>query len=277
MSLRINTNVPAMAARQHLAATRDALDHTQNKLSSGSRILSAADDASGLAISESLRAMIRSSEASIRGAEDGVYMLRTADGSLDYITNMVIRMKELATSAASDTNGDKERSYLNAEVQALKSELDRISRATIFNGRPLLTGNGGEVAIQVGPRNDDSTDRIYINADLEINTDALGIAGVDISETPGARDSLDTLQNALEVIARARGSIGASEQALTSTISHLNQLLGPLAGANSHIRDADLAFETSEFAKYQILQQSGVAVLSQANQSPAIALKLLAG
>lgn len=275
MSLRINTNVPSLVAQHRLVNTKESLDHTQNKLASGTRIVKAMDDASGLAISDNLNASLRSTQANIREANNGIYLLHTADGALNYVTNMVVRIKELATAAASDTNGENERRHLQNEVASLKDEINRISRSTRFNGRPLLTGEGGDVAIQVGPMNEDDIDRIRLNFDLAIDTGTLGIEGVDISETDNARESLETIHTALDVISTARGAIGASESALQNTIANLMQYEETLAGAYSQIRDADLAYETAQQAKYSILAQAGVAVLSQANNSPSMALKLL--
>ncbi len=275
MSLRINTNVPAIAAGHRLELTKESLDHVQEKLASGTRITKAMDDASGLAISDRLNSAGRSTRRNIAEASNGLFLLQTADGALNYMTDMVIRMKELTIAAASDTNGDKERFHLNNEVQALKSELDRLSNATQFNGRPLLNGEGGEVSIQVGPTNRDSVDRITLATNLHIDTDTLGISGVDLSQTDGARAAIDPLDTSLDIIAKARGEIGASESALHSTINNLMQYEETVTGAYSQIRDADLAVETTEQAKYNILTQAGVAVLAQANNSPAVALKLL--
>lgn len=273
--LRINTNVPSLVAQHRLELTKEQLDHTNNKLASGSRITKAMDDASGLAISDNLQATLRATGANIREANNGIYLLHTADGALNYVTNMVIRMKELATAAASDTNGETERSHLNNEVQSLKSEIDRISRSTRFNGRPLLTGEGGEVSIQVGPLNDEAIDRVKLSTNLEINTNTLGIEDLDISTTEGARESLPIFHEALNGIAAARGAIGASEAALNQTIANLMQYEETLSGAFSQIRDADIAHETAQQAKLSILNQAGIAVLAQANNSPTMALKLL--
>lgn len=275
MSLQIKTNVPSLNAQHQLEQTKRNLDHAEEKLASGSRLVRAMDDASGLAISDSLNAQIRSTVRNMEEANNGVYLLHTADGALSYITDMVIRMKELSIAASSDTNGIEERSYMNGEVQALKSELDRVARSTIFNGRPLLDGTGGEVSIQVGPNNIEENDRITLPADLEINTSTLGISSLDISDTDDAREALDTLTQSLTIIAKARASLGASESALTSTIANLRSYHENLAGAYSQIHDADLAAETADQTRYSILMQAGVAVLSQANAQPNVALKLL--
>jgi flagellin len=275
--LRIQTNVPSLVAQHRLEHTKQELEHTQDKLSTGSRIIKSMDDPSGLALSEQIRATLRSTSQNIKEANNGIFLLHTADGALNYVTNMVIRMKELATAAASDTNGDKERMYLDDEVQSLKFELDRLSRATKFNGRPLLDGSGGEVSIQVGPRNVPDTDRINVATNFEVNTSTLGISSLDITSADSARESLDVLHDALDVIARVRGNIGASESALGNTIANLMQYEETLSGAYSQIRDADLAAETADLARNTILTQSGVAVLAQANQAPGVALKLLGG
>lgn len=275
MGLRINTNVQSLTAQHRLSSNREALDHTQNKLSSGSRIIRAMDDAAGLAISEALRATNRATIQNINNAQNGLLMLETAEGALNQVTNIVIRMKELATQAASDTNGDQERSYLDGEYQQLKEELDRISAATRYNGRQLLTGDTGEIQIQVGPHNEDGIDRILVNLNNEITLNALGMGGLEISTADGARGSLDPLHDALTVIAGVRGAIGASESRLSSTINNLMQYDENVSSARSRIRDADMAFETAELAKYNILTQAGVAVLAQANATPQLALKLL--
>lgn len=276
MGLRINTNVQSLVAQHRLDATRQKLEHTQNKLSSGSRIIKAMDDAAGLAISEALRATIRSTDKNIINANDGMYLLETADSSLKEITDIVIRMKELTIQAASDTLGDKERGYLQSEVNSIRNELNRISNATVFNGRELINGNAGnEIQIQVGPNNNEAVDRIALNFDFAISTDALDISGVDISTADGARDAIDVFSNALDKISFVRGSLGASEASLSSTIRNLMSYKENVTGAFAQIRDADVAHETAESAKYSIMTQAGVAVLAQANAGPQIALKLL--
>jgi len=275
MGLRINTNVQSLTAQHRLAVNRDDLAHTQDKLSSGSRIIKAMDDAAGLAISENIRADIRSTGQNIKNANDGFSLLQTADGALNEVTNIVIRMKELATQASSDTNGDKERGYLDNEYQALKSELNRISATTIFNGRALLNGGGGEIAIQVGPNNQEEQDRIKVSANFKVDLDELGLSSFEIGSAEGARNTLEPTVDALQKIFEVRGQIGASESRLNSTVGALRHYEENLSGAFSQIRDADLAHETAEYAKYNILSQAGVSVLAQANNSPAMALKLL--
>jgi len=275
MALRINTNVPSLLAQHHLDTTVRELNHTQEKLATGSRIVQAKDDAAGLAISENLRATLKATGQNIQNLLNGEYMLQTADSALHEVNNIVIRMKELAVSAASDTNGDYERGLLNEEYQALKDELGRISETTLFNGRPLLNGQGGEIEIQVGPNNVDELDRIKVGLDFEVNPDTMNLSGLDISNRDGARDALDPIGDALKTIASTRGRIGAGESRLGTTLRSLTQYEENTSGAFSQIRDADVAHETAEFAKFNILNQAGIAILSQANAAPQAVLKLL--
>ena len=275
MGLRINTNIQSMLSQHKLENSKEGLNHTQNKLSSGSRIIQAMDDAAGLAISESLRSTMRATGQNIKNAHDGFYVLQTADGALNEITNIVIRMKEIATQASSDTNGDRERGYLDKEYQQLKLELDRISNTTLFNGRPLLNGEGGEIAIQVGPNNTEEKDRILVSTNFEINLNTLGLSGFEIGSADGARESLEPMQLALDRIADVRGAIGAGESRLNTSLGALKEYEENTSAAFSQIRDADIAYETSQLAKYNILSQAGTAVLAQANAAPQLALKLL--
>ncbi len=275
MALRINTNVPSLLAQHHLDTTTRELNHTQEKLATGSRIVQAKDDAAGLAISENLRATLKATGQNIQNLLNGEYMLQTADSALHEVNNMVIRMKELAVSAASDTNGDYERGLLNEEYQALKDELGRVSETTMFNGRPLLNGEGGEIQIQVGPNNVDELDRITVGLDFEVNPETMMLADLDISDREGAREALDPIGEALKTIASTRGKIGAGESRLGTTLRSLTQYEENTSGAFSQIRDADIAHETAEFAKLNILNQAGIAILSQANAAPQAVLKLL--
>jgi len=184
-------------------------------------------------------------------------------------------MKELATQASSDTNGDRERLYLDKEYQQLKSELDRISETTLFNGRPLLNGDGGTIEIQVGPNNNDNKDRILVSSNFEVNLNTLGLSDFQIGDADGARGTLEQTQVALDKIADVRGEIGAGESRLSTSIGALRYYEENTSAAFSQIRDADIAHETSELTKHNILSQAGTAILAQANSTPQLALKLL--
>jgi len=275
MGLRIQTNVESLIAQKDLNSVREKFNLTQRRLSSGSRIIRALDDAAGLAISEKLRATKRATLQNINNAENGLLMLETAESSLGQITNLVIRMKELAVQAASDTNGDTERGFLQEEYGQLQEELERISQTTIFNGRPLLNGEGGNVVIQVGPNNVEELDRIDVTTSQNITLESLEIEDLDILSNVSARDAIDPINFALDKIASARGNIGATEARLASTVSNLREVNVNISSAFSMVRDADMAHETAELAKLQILSQAGVAVLVQANAAPKLALKLL--
>jgi flagellin len=276
MGLRVNTNISSLMAQRNLGSTRQSLDKNLQKLSSGSRINQAGDDAAGLAISESLRAQIRGLKQAKRNAQDGVSLIQVSEGGLNEITNILIRLRELSIQSASDTVGDKERSFTDREFQALKSELDRISASTSFNGTPLLNGRAGIFEIQVGTGNNPLTDRItYDGQTADVTLEALRMAGESCATKQGAQLSLGVLDDAISQVSKVRSDLGAMQNRLQSTINNLGVNEENMTAANSRIRDADLAEEVSEMTKNNILMQAGISVLGQANQSAQAALKLL--
>ncbi len=259
-----------------LANTKSSLDGSLERLSSGSRINRAGDDAAGLAISENLRAQIRGMKQAKRNAQDGVSMIQVTEGGLNEISNMIVRLRELAIQAASDTIGDKERSFTDREFQALKSEISRISDSTNYNGNPLLNGRAGVFEFQVGIHNNPMTDRIAYNAEsANVSLEALGMVGESVSTKMGAQTTLATLDEALMRVNSVRADLGATQNRLQSTINSLAISDENLSAANSRIRDADLAQEVSDMTKNNILMQAGISVLGQANQQAQSALKLL--
>ena len=277
MGLRINTNVSALSAMRTLNNTKNALDSTLERLSSGSRINRAGDDAAGLAISENLRATIRGFRQAKRNAQDGVSMIQVTEGGLNEISNMIIRLRELSIQAASDTVGDKERSFTNREFQALKSEMQRIAESTNFNGNPLLNGKAGLFEIQVGVNNNPMSDRIVYNAEnANVTLESLGLVGESVATKLGAQTSLSSLDESLTRVNSVRADLGAMQNRLQSTINSLAISDENLSAANSRIRDSDLALEVSEMTKNNILMQAGISVLGQANNQAQSALKLLA-
>lgn len=276
MSIRINTNVSSLAAQRALSITKNNLDSNFRKLSSGERITRSADDAAGLAISEKLKAQIRGMQQARRNADDGISLVQTAEGGLQEISNIVIRLRELAIQAASDTVGDTERGFTDLEFQSLKDEIQRIARASDFNGRTLLDGTGGMVEIQVGIYNDAFNDRItYDSSSVDATLQALGLSAETVSSKQGAQVSLQKLDDALVQINGARANLGALQNRLTSVVNNLQISEENYSAANSRIRDVDVAHETAEMTKNNILSQAGVSVLAQANQAPNFALKLL--
>jgi flagellin len=277
MGLRINTNIPALVAQRNLRNTRGALDKTLERLSSGSRINHAGDDAAGLAISESLRAQIRGLGQAERNSQDGISLVQVAESALGEISNIIIRLRELGVQAASDTVGPEERGFLDREYQQMMEEIDRISNSTEFNRVPLLNGTASTFEVQVGTRNNPTIDRIKLfdSASADVNVIALGLNLTSVKDKTNAQNSLEALDKALQQVTGTRAEFGAIQNRLQSVISNIQVSKENLSSANSRIRDADLAEETSELTKNQILLQSGTAVLGQANSTVKSVLSLL--
>jgi flagellin len=306
MGLRIRTNVQSLTAQRNLSNTTDKVANQQAKLSSGYRINKAADDAAGLAISEVLKADVRSMGQAKRNALDAISMVQVAEGGLEETNNMMIRLRELSIQAASDTIGQRERQYLNNEFMALKDEIDRIAIGTEFNGTRLLVGkrevdpsllsdhNDSPLEIQVGKdylRGPDSLEaanpvniiRISFSnfnastegeGSLDIGS-AQNEEGTNVGSKLAAQSSIDRIDQAMQKVASYRAQLGAFQNRLETTQSTLGISIENLSVARSRIRDADFAAETAELMQASILQQAGASVLAQANQAPQIALKLL--
>lgn len=276
MGLRINTNVASLSAQRALGITKNNLDSNLRKLSSGERITRASDDAAGLAISEKLKAHIRGLRQAKRNSDDGISLIQTAEGGLNEISNIVIRLRELSIQAASDTVGDTERGFSNIEFKNLLEEIQRISQGSEFNGRKLLDGTGGLVEIQVGIHNDPTQDRIaYDSTQTDSTLESLGLVQENIASKEGAQLSLSKLDDALVRINGTRANLGALQNRLQSASNTIAISEENFSAANSRIRDVDVAAETADMTKNNILAQAGVSVLSQANQTPNFALKLL--
>ncbi|MGK5084511.1 flagellin [Bdellovibrionota bacterium FG-1] len=277
MGLRISTNMAALAANRALSHSSDDQKKVYQRLASGQRITEAGDDAAGLSISENLRSQIRSMGQAERNANDGVSFAQVAEGGLTEIGNMLIRMRELGVQAASDTVGEKERGYIHKEVQSLVEEVDRISNSTNYNGTNLLNGQSEKAVldIQVGIRNNDA-DRIQFNAgENDVRSASIGIDNLDYTTIDGAKDALDKVDEAMGKVFSTRAGLGAMQNKLHSTINNLGVAKENLTQARSRIADADIATETSEMVRGNILQSAGISVLSQANSAPMAALKLL--
>lgn len=276
MGLRIATNVQSLAAQRYLTNNTGKLNMALERLSSGSRINRAGDDAAGLAISEKLKANIRSIKQATRNANDGVSLIQTAEGSMNEVSNILIRMRELSIQSASDTLGDSERGFINKEVQHLKQEIDRIANSTEFNGTKLLNGSVGNLDLQIGINNDPTLDRfIYDTKESTTSLMGLGLTEVSTANKQMAQGNLAMLDNAIMKLNGNRASLGALQNRLGSAINNLQIYHENLSNANSRIRDTDMAEETSEMAKQNILNQANVAVLGQANNNANLALKLL--
>lgn len=276
MGLRIGTNVTALNAQKALYGTKNKMDTAMARLASGNRINKSADDAAGLAISENIKAQMRGLKQANRNAQDGISLIQTAEGALNEVSNMLIRLRELGVQAASDTIGDRERGLANIEYSNLLEEIDRITGSAEFNGTPLLNGTGGLLDFQIGVRNSPQFDRISFNtAQADGGTTALGLDLTSILDKPSAQNSLANIDQAINQVSQLRAGFGAIQNRLNSTVEGLQTSLENLATANSRIRDADIADESTELAKQNILLQAGTSVLAQANQQPNIALQLL--
>ncbi len=276
MGLRINTNVSSLSGQRALGINTRNMNDNLRKLSSGERITRSGDDAAGLAISENLKAQIRGMRQAKRNASDAVSMLQVAEGGLNEISNIIIRLRELSVQSASDTIGTTERGFLDVEFQNLKEEIDRISNSSEFNGIKLLNGKSGKLEFQVGIKNDPTLDRLqYDGTNADATLQALGLAIDSVGSKEGAQAALKKLDDALVQVNGVRANFGALQNRLQSTTNNLEISDENLSAANSRIRDVDVAQETADLTKNNILVQSSTSVLSQANQAPNIALKLL--
>lgn len=274
MGLRIQTNLPSIAAQRVLGVQQLRMQHSTQALASGSRIVHAADDAAGLAISENLRGQIRGIGQARNNAFNAGSAIQISEGGLNEVTNVLIRLRELGIQAASDTVGDKERGFLNEEAKQLILEADRIANATQFGDQKLLDGTGGEMTFHVGPfAGPENTVSYSLSANAR--TSELGIEGLEMTDKESARDVLGTVDEALVKVSAMRANFGAVQSRLNATVSNLDIQYENLSAANSRLRDVDVAKEAAEMASAQVLQSAAVSVLAQANTFPSMALKLL--
>ena len=281
MPVIVNTNINSLFAQRKLGKSQDAVGKSIQRLTTGMRINSAADDAAGMAISTKFEAQIRGLSQAQRNANDGISMLQTAEGAMEQMTDILIRMRELAVQSSNGTFSNTERDFLNTELNELKSELDRISDNTEFNGRKLLNGSASAgITFQVGINNT-AADKITVSI-TDIGSDKLGaggsfISGASVSTAAKSQTALTTIDGAINKLATVRSTLGASQNRLNVTIDNLGSTIENMSASNSRIRDVDVAKESAYLAKNQILVQAGVSVLAQANQTPQVALSLLGG
>lgn len=274
MGLRINTNVPSIAAQRVLQGQQKRLEHSSQALASGKRIVQAADDAAGLSISEGLRGQIRGLAQARNNAFNAGSSIQISEGGLSEVTNILIRLRELGIQAASDNVGEKERVLLDEEAQQLILESDRIAKTTQFGSQKLLDGSGGEMTFHVGPfAGEENT--ISYTLDANATAGELGIDGVSVTDKSGAVDSLGKVDEALEKIGKMRANFGAVQSRLNATVSNLDIQYENLNAANSRLMDVDVAKETAELASAQVLQSAAISVLAQANNYPNVAMKLI--
>ncbi len=273
MGIRINTNIASINTRRHLSRTTMAFQKSMEKLSSGLRINRASDDAAGLAISEGLKSDIRALDQASRNAADGISMVQVGEGALDEVSNILLRMRELAEQSLNGTLSDTERVYLDQEYGDLMDEVDRISASADFNGIKLLDGTGGSVNIQVGIGTG-AFDGIAVDLSGALDAAGIGIA-TGIGNATDAADAMDEVLAAVDTVSSARAAFGAIQNRMETSIRNIQNTSENLSAANSRIRDVDVAAETSNMTSMQILQQAAVSILAQANMTTGLAMSLL--
>ena len=275
MALRIGTNIDSVFAQKMLARTQRSMRQSITKLSSGTRITKAADDAAGLAISQKMRAQITSLKMAHRNTETGISMVQTTEGALMEVQDMLSRMRELAVEASSEVLQSTERAYLQTEVTSLQDEIDRIAASTEFNGLSLLDGSTTSVDVQVGITAD-ATSRIGVALSSTTAT-AIGVdsAAVSFSTASTAQTAISAVDAGIDSINQIRANLGASQNRLSSAMRNLENYTENLTEAESRIRDVDFAEETANLSRQQIFQQATISILSQANSSPQAVLSLL--
>lgn len=274
MGLRINTNIASLTAQRALAQVTDRIGVHFRRLATGLRITGAADDAAGLAISERLRAQIRSIDQAKRNAADGISLVQTGEGALNEVGGILLRLRELAVQSANGTVSSQDRATLDEEFRSLVAEVDRIGRSTEFNGIKLLDGSNTTVLFQIGIGITNGIDTLAATLTPVLAT-GLGLDVLGVTNAGAATGALATLDAAIDSVSRVRGRFGAAQNRLESTIRYLGAQAENLTAAESRIRDVDIAQETAALVRDQILQQATIAVLAQANAQPQLVLRLL--
>ena len=275
--MAIMTNSSALNATRNLATTGRKMGTSIERLSSGLKINSASDDAAGMAVSVGLTAQTKGFQQAMENSNEAIALLQTAEGSYNSISDILIRMRELAVQSSSDTLTNKERAYLDTEFEDLTAEITRISDVAEYNGIQLLDGTAGDgsgnMVFQVGTRNT-ANDQITINLGSQ-SAVTLGVDALDLTDLANSQAAITTIDTALDTLATDRATLGSNINELTAAVDNLAVTIENLSAANSQIKDADIASESAEFTKHQVLMQSGVAMLSQANGVSQMALRLL--
>jgi flagellin len=281
MAITIRNNVASLDAQRNLYNTDNALNTSLQRLSSGYRINSAQDDAAGFGIDMNLQSQIRSYNQASRNANDGISFIQTAQGSLNQVSNILIRMRELAMEAASDGVGDSQRLYIQGEANQLSDELDRLQSTGKYNGVTMFGGTALEFQVDINASD-------YISVDLSgmsISSSSLGVQAtsdgtggdIDLTSASAARTALSTIDAALEDVSSDQATLGAKANRFATVVANIQNFVVNLTAASSRIKDVDIAEETSNMTRLQILKQAGVSVLAQANQQAQLALKLIGG
>ena len=274
MGLRVNTNIASINAQRNTSQVTGRLARNYQRLSTGLRISSAADDAAGLAISERLRSQVRSLSQASRNANDGISLVQTAEGALNEVSSILTRLRELSIQASNGSVSGQDKDTLNEEFTSLVNEVNRIGRSTEFNGIKLLDGSSTSVSFQVGFGTTAGIDTLSVSLSPALST-SLSLNSLDIGSAGSTTTAITNIDAAINTISSLRGSLGAVQNRLGSTINNLAIQTENLSAAESRIRDVDVAYETAQLTRNNILQQASISVLSQANAQPQSALQLL--
>ena len=280
MSISVNTNLAALNAYQNLSKTQEAMNQSMERLSSGFRINSAADDAAGLAISTGMGSQISGMGVAVRNTQDGISVIQTASGALTETTAILQRMRDLAVQAANDSNDTTSRTDITTEVNQLTAELTRIAGSTKFNGTSLLDGTASALSFQVGANASASTNAIVVNlsaASVSAVATAVSSLSGNYATASGAQSAISAIDTQIQNMSTAQANLGAYQNRFQHTINNLNTAIQNTTAAQSRIRDTDMAQEMTTFSKSQVLVQAGTAMLAQANSSTQSILKLLNG
>ena len=274
MGLRVNTNIASLNAQRNTSLVTGRLARNFQRLSTGLRISTAADDAAGLAISERLRSQIRSIGQASRNANDGISLVQVGEGALNEVSNILVRLREISIQSANGSASTADRNTIKEEFDSLVNEINRIAQSTEFNGIRLLDGSATTVVFQVGINTTSGIDSLNVTLTPSLTT-SLGLSTVDIGSGGNTSFAIGAIDGAINAVSQLRGKFGSLQNRLQSTIANLGVASESLAAAESRIRDVDVAIETAELTRNSILQQASISILSQANQQPQAALQLL--
>ena len=276
MGLRVNTNIASINAQRNTAQVTTRLARNYQRLSTGLRISTAADDAAGLAISERLRSQVRSLAQASRNANDGISLVQVGEGALNEVSNILVRLRELAIQSANGASSSADRNTIKEEFDSLVNEINRIAQSTEFNGIKLLDGSSSTVMFQVGINTTANIDQLNVSLSPALST-TLGLSSLDVGSGGNPSFAISQIDAAVNAVSQLRGKFGSLQNRLQSTIANLGVASESLSAAESRIRDVDVAFETAELTRNNILQQASISILSQANDQPQSALQLLQG
>tara|TARA_R110002072_G_scaffold174303_3_gene329377 strand:- start:71645 stop:72472 length:828 start_codon:yes stop_codon:yes gene_type:complete len=274
MGLRVNTNIASINAQRNTAQVTQRLARNYQRLSTGLRIATAADDAAGLAISERLRSQVRSLGQASRNANDGISLVQVGEGALNEVSNILVRLRELAIQSANGSSSAADKETIAEEFGSLVNEINRIAQSTEFNGVRLLDGSASSVTFQVGINSTAGIDQLNVSLTPSLST-SLGLSTVDVGSGGNTSLAISQIDGAIGSVAQLRGRFGSLQNRLQSTIANLGVAAESLTAAESRIRDVDVAYETAQMTRNNILQQASISILSQANQQPQAALQLL--